>query len=91
MWSQLCFSPAVFSAVTLLLLPHSQGNMWLFEDSVLITRKLPGEFTHLTSTSAANHVSSATQHTICAVTGCQALKSRVTQLNISIFSTSGQK
>ncbi|CAB1434649.1 unnamed protein product [Pleuronectes platessa] len=32
---------AVFSAVTLLLLPHSQGNVWLFEDSVLITRKLP--------------------------------------------------
>lgn len=24
------------------LLPHSQGNIWLFEDSVLITRKLPG-------------------------------------------------
>lgn len=37
--------PAVFSAVTLLLLPHSQGNIWLFEDSVLITRKLPGKFT----------------------------------------------
>lgn len=36
-------SPAVFSAVTLLLLPHSQGNVWLFEDSVLITRKLPGK------------------------------------------------
>ncbi|KAM4538098.1 protein FAM171B isoform 1-T1 [Fundulus diaphanus] len=31
----------IFSAVTLLLLPHSQGNIWLFEDSVLITRKLP--------------------------------------------------
>ncbi|XP_039998404.1 protein FAM171B [Xiphias gladius] len=31
----------IFSAVTLLLLPHSQGNVWLFEDSVLITRKLP--------------------------------------------------
>uniref|UniRef100_A0A3B3U034 Family with sequence similarity 171 member B n=1 Tax=Poecilia latipinna TaxID=48699 RepID=A0A3B3U034_9TELE len=30
-----------FSAVTLLLLPHSQGNIWLFEDSVLITRNLP--------------------------------------------------
>lgn len=28
--------------VTLSLLPHSQGNIWLFEDSVLITRKLPG-------------------------------------------------
>ncbi|KAM7375436.1 hypothetical protein PAMA_014505 [Pampus argenteus] len=31
----------IFSAVTLLLLPHSQGNIWLFEDSVVITRKLP--------------------------------------------------
>ncbi|KAI3365824.1 hypothetical protein L3Q82_000815 [Scortum barcoo] len=31
----------IFSAVTLLLLPHSQGNIWLFEDSVLITGKLP--------------------------------------------------
>ncbi|XP_028279650.1 protein FAM171B [Parambassis ranga] len=31
----------LFSAVTLLLLPHSQGNIWLFEDSVLITGKLP--------------------------------------------------
>ncbi|XP_053273009.1 protein FAM171B [Pleuronectes platessa] len=31
----------IFSAVTLLLLPHSQGNVWMFEDSVLITRKLP--------------------------------------------------
>ncbi|XP_014912653.1 protein FAM171B isoform X2 [Poecilia latipinna] len=31
----------IFSAVTLLLLPHSQGNIWLFEDSVLITRNLP--------------------------------------------------
>ncbi|XP_034462460.1 protein FAM171B [Hippoglossus hippoglossus] len=31
----------IFSAVTLLLLPHSQGNVWLFDDSVLITRKLP--------------------------------------------------
>ncbi|XP_023280701.1 protein FAM171B-like [Seriola lalandi dorsalis] len=31
----------IFSAVTLPLLPHSQGNVWLFEDSVLITRKLP--------------------------------------------------
>ncbi|XP_023133119.2 protein FAM171B isoform X1 [Amphiprion ocellaris] len=31
----------IFSAVMLLLLPHSQGNIWLFEDSVLITRKLP--------------------------------------------------
>uniref|UniRef100_A0A3Q3SZ61 Protein FAM171B-like n=1 Tax=Mastacembelus armatus TaxID=205130 RepID=A0A3Q3SZ61_9TELE len=31
----------IFSAVTLLLLPHSQGNVWLFEDSILITRKLP--------------------------------------------------
>uniref|UniRef100_A0A665T263 Membrane-associated ring finger (C3HC4) 7 n=1 Tax=Echeneis naucrates TaxID=173247 RepID=A0A665T263_ECHNA len=31
----------IYSAVTLPLLPHSQGNVWLFEDSVLITRKLP--------------------------------------------------
>ncbi|KAM6892969.1 protein FAM171B [Lycodopsis pacificus] len=31
----------LFSAVTLLLLPHSQGNIWLFEDSVLLTGKLP--------------------------------------------------
>uniref|UniRef100_A0A667WU50 Family with sequence similarity 171 member B n=1 Tax=Myripristis murdjan TaxID=586833 RepID=A0A667WU50_9TELE len=31
----------IFSAVTLLLLPHNQGNIWLFEDSVLITGKLP--------------------------------------------------
>ncbi|XP_010786510.1 protein FAM171B [Notothenia coriiceps] len=31
----------IFSAVTLLLLPHSQGNIWLYQDSVLITGKLP--------------------------------------------------
>ncbi|XP_056157275.1 protein FAM171B [Lampris incognitus] len=31
----------IFSAVTLMLLPHSQGNIWLFEDSLLITGKLP--------------------------------------------------
>uniref|UniRef100_A0A672HVC5 Membrane-associated ring finger (C3HC4) 7 n=1 Tax=Salarias fasciatus TaxID=181472 RepID=A0A672HVC5_SALFA len=31
----------IFSAVTLLLLPLSQGNIWLFEDSVLIAAKLP--------------------------------------------------
>ncbi|XP_070711950.1 protein FAM171B isoform X2 [Pempheris klunzingeri] len=31
----------IFSAVTLLLLPHSQGNIWLFDDSVLITGKSP--------------------------------------------------
>ncbi|XP_060888608.1 family with sequence similarity 171 member B [Labrus mixtus] len=31
----------LFSAVTLLLLPHTQGNIWLFEDSVIITGKLP--------------------------------------------------
>ncbi|KAM9767040.1 LOW QUALITY PROTEIN: protein FAM171B [Menidia menidia] len=31
----------IFSAVTLLLLPHSQGNIWLFEDSVLIAGKVP--------------------------------------------------
>ena len=58
-WMDLCFCygdfltfcsslPAVFSAVTLLLLPHSQGNIWLFEDSVLITGKLPGKVTHFT-------------------------------------------
>ncbi|XP_061685932.1 family with sequence similarity 171 member B [Syngnathoides biaculeatus] len=32
----------IFSAVTLLLLPQRQGNIWLFEDSVVITAKLPG-------------------------------------------------
>ncbi|KAK5847853.1 hypothetical protein PBY51_016949 [Eleginops maclovinus] len=31
----------IFSAVTLLLLPHIQGNIWLYQDSVLITGKLP--------------------------------------------------
>nr|XP_040021653.1 protein FAM171B [Gasterosteus aculeatus aculeatus] len=31
----------IFSAVTLLLLPHSQGDIWLFEDAVLITGKFP--------------------------------------------------
>ncbi|XP_037122947.1 protein FAM171B [Syngnathus acus] len=31
----------IFSAVTLLLLPQRQGNIWLFEDTVLITAKLP--------------------------------------------------
>ncbi|KAM8904739.1 protein FAM171B isoform 2-T2 [Spinachia spinachia] len=31
----------VFSAVTLLLLPHSQGDVWLFEDAVLIAGKFP--------------------------------------------------
>ncbi|KAM6958254.1 protein FAM171B isoform 2-T2 [Tautogolabrus adspersus] len=31
----------IFSAVTLLLLPHTQGNIWLFEDFVIITGKLP--------------------------------------------------
>ncbi|XP_057686192.1 family with sequence similarity 171 member B isoform X1 [Corythoichthys intestinalis] len=31
----------IFSAVTLLLLPQRQGNIWLFEDSLLITAKLP--------------------------------------------------
>ncbi|XP_012676506.2 protein FAM171B [Clupea harengus] len=29
----------VFSSVTLALLPQTQGNIWLFEDSVLITQK----------------------------------------------------
>lgn len=33
---------SVLSVVTLLLLPQAQGNIWLFEDSVLITGKLPG-------------------------------------------------
>lgn len=31
----------LFSAVTLALLPQSQGNIWLYEDSILITGKLP--------------------------------------------------
>ncbi|KAJ3602978.1 hypothetical protein NHX12_030722 [Muraenolepis orangiensis] len=31
----------VFSAVTLPLLPQSQGNIWLFQDSLIITAKLP--------------------------------------------------
>lgn len=31
----------LFSAVTLVLLPQSQGNIWLYEDSILITGKLP--------------------------------------------------
>ncbi|CAL8307204.1 unnamed protein product [Merluccius merluccius] len=31
----------LFSAVTLLLLPQIQGNIWLFEDSLIITAKLP--------------------------------------------------
>ncbi|XP_061841338.1 protein FAM171B [Nerophis lumbriciformis] len=34
-------SRPVFSIVTLRLLPQRQGNIWLFEDSVLITAKLP--------------------------------------------------
>ncbi|XP_076008647.1 protein FAM171B [Genypterus blacodes] len=38
----------IFSAVTLLLLPHSQGNIWLFEDSVLIRGKLPDSFSQPT-------------------------------------------
>lgn len=37
-----CFLSSVLSVVTLLLLPHAQGNIWLFEDSVLITGKRPG-------------------------------------------------
>lgn len=36
------FLSSVLSVVTLLLLPHAQGNIWLFEDSVLITGKRPG-------------------------------------------------
>lgn len=39
---------SVLSVVTLLLLPQAQGNIWLFDDSVLITGKLAG-----TSSSAA--------------------------------------
>ncbi|CAL9698289.1 unnamed protein product [Knipowitschia caucasica] len=38
------WSPArrpLFTAVTLALMPQSQGNIWLYEDSVLITGKLP--------------------------------------------------
>ncbi|RXM37292.1 Protein FAM171B [Acipenser ruthenus] len=31
---------ALFSSVTLLLIPQNQGNIWLFEDSVLITGKI---------------------------------------------------
>ncbi|XP_077403085.1 protein FAM171B [Vanacampus margaritifer] len=31
----------IFSAVTLLLLPQRQGNIWMFEDTLLITAKLP--------------------------------------------------
>uniref|UniRef100_A0A4W5QCQ1 Family with sequence similarity 171 member B n=1 Tax=Hucho hucho TaxID=62062 RepID=A0A4W5QCQ1_9TELE len=31
----------IFSSVTLSLLPQNQGNIWLFDDSVLITGKLP--------------------------------------------------
>ncbi|KAG7252881.1 hypothetical protein CRUP_019344, partial [Coryphaenoides rupestris] len=31
----------LFSAVTLLLLPQNQGNIWLFEDTLIITAKLP--------------------------------------------------
>ncbi|XP_062303192.1 family with sequence similarity 171 member B [Osmerus eperlanus] len=31
----------IFSSVTLLLLPQNQGNIWMFEDSVLLTGKLP--------------------------------------------------
>lgn len=31
----------IYSAVTIPLLPHSQGNVWLFDDSVIITGKLP--------------------------------------------------
>uniref|UniRef100_A0A4W5N796 Family with sequence similarity 171 member B n=1 Tax=Hucho hucho TaxID=62062 RepID=A0A4W5N796_9TELE len=37
----------IFSSVTLSLLPQNQGNVWLFDDSVLITGKLPGMCTHL--------------------------------------------
>ncbi|KAM9328347.1 protein FAM171B [Pholidichthys leucotaenia] len=35
----------IFSSVTLLLLPHGQGNIWLFDDSVLIKGKVPGSST----------------------------------------------
>lgn len=33
---------SVVSVVTLLLLPQAQGNIWLFEDSLLITGKPTG-------------------------------------------------
>ena len=33
---------AVFSSVTMSLLGRTQGNIWLFEDSVLITGKTSG-------------------------------------------------
>lgn len=38
----LWFSISVFSSVTLALLPQTQGNIWLFDDSVLITQKTSG-------------------------------------------------
>uniref|UniRef100_A0A1A8UDG5 Family with sequence similarity 171, member B n=1 Tax=Nothobranchius furzeri TaxID=105023 RepID=A0A1A8UDG5_NOTFU len=34
----------IFSSLTVWLLRMTQGNIWLFEDSVLITRKTPGGF-----------------------------------------------
>ncbi|KAK7893546.1 hypothetical protein WMY93_022698 [Mugilogobius chulae] len=37
----------LFSAMTLALLPQSQGNIWLYEDSVLITGKLPDSSSQL--------------------------------------------
>ncbi|KAM9836146.1 protein FAM171B [Aulostomus maculatus] len=60
----------IFSAVTLLLLPHSQGNIWLFEDSVLITAKLPDSTSqpkikfpkNLLAVSAKSNISSVTAY-----------------------------
>lgn len=37
----------VYSSVTLSLFPQSQANIWLFEDTVLITGKLAGKYTTL--------------------------------------------
>lgn len=34
----------VYSSVTLSLFPQSQANIWLFEDTVLITGKLAGKY-----------------------------------------------
>jgi len=34
----------IYSSVTLSLFPQSQANIWLFEDTVLITGKLAGKY-----------------------------------------------
>lgn len=80
--------PAVFSAVTLLLLPHSQGNIWLFEDSVLITGKLPGEVTHFIVIPVSSPVlltqnGSFKGHYIPIVTDLLLMKTRGKKLNLS--------